>query len=207
MAYDANVLDGTSCAMYVKQFALNVLFAAILASTIAQAAPSRFDSSIKPFTPKTRILGTPSPTEVVEFQIALKMRDFEGLQKRIATGEVISQQELAQKYYPLASDYQTLVDWAKAQGLTVQKTFENHLTLNLSGSVAQLRSAMDVDFARIDYEGKPALSAKTAPSLPGQFASFVLGVNGLQPLSMVPLFRNLRAVPDSTTTPFAIPFS
>ncbi len=193
--------------MHVKPFAFNVLLAAILLPTAAQAAPSRFENSIKPFTPQMRILGTPNPSEIVEFQVALKMRDFEGLQQRIATGEVLSEKELTQKYYPLAADYQALVSWAQAQGLTVQKTFANHLTLNLSGSVAQLRTAMNVEFARIDYEGNAVLSAKTAPSLPGQFASFVLGVNGLQPLRMVPLFRSLRPVPDSPTTPFAIPYT
>lgn len=194
--------------MRFKPLTLGSLLAVILVPTVAQAAPSSFTNSIKPFTPQTQILGPASPTETIEFQIALKMRDFDGLKRRIATGEVISEEELTEKYYPLAADYQTLIAWATDQGLTVQKTFANGLTLNLSGNVAQLHSVMDVDFARINYEGDAVLSAKTAPSLPVEFASFVLGVNGLQPLRLHPLFRNLRPVqPDSPTTPYAVPYT
>src|SRR5271156_1957763 len=42
----------------------------------------------------------------LDFEVALKMRNFAELQSRINRGEIISPQEMAAKYSPLASDYQ-----------------------------------------------------------------------------------------------------
>src|SRR5690348_5389070 len=42
----------------------------------------------------------------MEFMLSLKMRDLPALQARVHAGELISPDEMASKYYPLAADYQ-----------------------------------------------------------------------------------------------------
>ena len=59
---------------------------------------------------------------MLEFEVALKMRNFPELQQRIKKGELISPQEMAEKYNPLAADEQAVVDWLKSQGLTITQT-------------------------------------------------------------------------------------
>ena len=59
---------------------------------------------------------SPDLSAAFEFQVTLRMRDFPKLLARLATGERISQAEMAARYYPLASDAKAVADWAVAQG-------------------------------------------------------------------------------------------
>ena len=52
----------------------------------------------------------------LNFEVALKMRNFADLQARIARGERISPQEMAAKYEPSAADYRKVTAWAASQG-------------------------------------------------------------------------------------------
>ncbi|AGY58187.1 S53 family peptidase [Gloeobacter kilaueensis] len=185
--------------------------AIVLTAQSAQAAPSRtvFSNSFKPLVSEARVLGAADAQAGVKFQLALKMRDFAGLERRIAAGEVIAPAELEAKYYPLAADYRTLTDWVRSQGLTVERTYNNRLTLEVRGSVAQVRSALGVDFVRIQFRGQPFISTRTAPSLPAGFERFVLSFSGLQPANewLVPLISDGTPIPNSPTSPFKPPYS
>ena len=57
---------------------------------------------------------------MLDFSVALKMRNFAELQERIGKGEIISLDEMAAKYYPTAADYKVVADWLIAQGFAVQ---------------------------------------------------------------------------------------
>jgi kumamolisin len=116
-----------------------------------------------------------------EFSIPLKMRDFDGLQKRIGEGEIISLDEMAAEYYPTPSDYKLVADWLVVQGFVVKPPDKYNLSVFASGSVAQLEQAFGTKFARITVAGVESSSALTAPSLPATIAGPVLGINGLQP--------------------------
>jgi kumamolisin len=117
-----------------------------------------------------------------EFSVPLKMRDFEGLQKRIAEGEIISLAEMAAEYYPTSSDCKLVADWLMTQGFVVKPPDKYNLSVFASGSVAQLEQAFGTKFARVTTSaGVESSSALTAPSLPAAIAGPVLGINGLQP--------------------------
>ena len=113
--------------------------------------------------------------------VALKMRDLSGLQARVANGERISSDELAAKYYPLAADYQTQLDWLIANRFKIVKTDTRRFAIFASGTIAQVQAAFQVQFGGVNSNGKLFHSAITAPSLPAQIAAPVLGINGLQP--------------------------
>src|SRR5205814_9859217 len=84
-----------------------------------------FSNSIKPVALNAQVAGprtNSEGSEQIEFMLSLKMRDFDALQARIAAGEIISQEEMSAKYYPLDSDYQAQLAWLTAQGFTLVKT-------------------------------------------------------------------------------------
>ncbi|HTH49189.1 MAG TPA: protease pro-enzyme activation domain-containing protein, partial [Candidatus Limnocylindria bacterium] len=117
----------------------------------------------------------------LEFGVALRMRDLGGLQARVAAGELIAPEEMAEKYWPLATDEARVADWLQAEGFTITRRDDNHLAVFASGPVSRVQEAFQTAFARVTVGGVDYTSAVTAPSLPAAPAHAVLGVNGLQP--------------------------
>ncbi len=64
-----------------------------------------------------RTLSPSENGEVIEFEVALQMRNFSELQQRLGRGERIATAEMAGKYFPLEADYQAVADWIGSQGL------------------------------------------------------------------------------------------
>jgi sugar lactone lactonase YvrE/uncharacterized Zn-binding protein involved in type VI secretion len=117
----------------------------------------------------------------MEFEVALRMRDFPEFQSRVAAGELIPGDELAAKYLPATGDYQRVADWLKAQGFSITQTDANRLAVFATGSVDAVARAFRVSFARVAVDSEEFTSAVTAPSLPADVAAPVLGIHGLQP--------------------------
>src|SRR5580704_14473053 len=66
-----------------------------------------------------RIVRAPTADELaapMRFSVSLPMRDFAGLQARVAAGEQIPEAEMEARYLPLRSDYDRLATWLAAQG-------------------------------------------------------------------------------------------
>lgn len=195
--------------MSQKSWLLALGLTALLIPQAAQAAPvhSRtYTNSIRPFSSRVHVLGTAPSTETVEFQVALRMRDLVGLRTQIAAGESLSNAQMIADHFPLASDYQLVVDWLAAQGLTVERTHPNYLSIEVRGTVAQVSRALGTEFVRVKVDGKPFVAARTAPSLPTDFSRFVLGINGLQPYQRA-FTLGRRVQPESPTVPYAVPYS
>ena len=117
----------------------------------------------------------------VDFQLTLRMRDFAKLQTRLSRGEKVSDQEMHERYFPLASDYQAIVAWVKSQGLTVLDDDPTHLSVRVRGPVATVERVLATEYAHVLQDGKQFLAAQTLPSLPARVAAPILGITGLQP--------------------------
>ncbi len=128
-----------------------------------------------------RLLSTSEHAAGLTFEVALRMRNFDELQARIARGELIGQPEMAAQYYPLPADHDRVVDWLREQGLEVTRTDSNRLAVFGRGSVDAVARAFQVDFARVAAADGEFTSAVTAPSLPAGISPAVLGIHGLQP--------------------------
>ena len=116
----------------------------------------------------------------VGFEVSLQRRDLAGLDQRQAAGEHIWHAELEGRYLPLAADYASVESWLTSQGFTITQRNGHHLALFANGTVAQVQSAFQTQFAQVAFKGANYLSAVTAPSVPASLSS-VLGVIGLQP--------------------------
>jgi len=127
-------------------------------------------------------LSTAESSASMTFEVALRMRNFDEMQARIARGELISDSEKAARYFPLAADHEKLVGWLTEQGLEVTRTDGNRLAVFGRGTVDTVARAFQVTFARVAVEGdREYTSAVTAPSLPADVSPIVLGIHGLQP--------------------------
>src|SRR6266436_5126333 len=65
--------------------------------------------SIAPVTSGAASLGAADLNRPIEFMVPLKMRNYAEMLARVARGEIISPQEMLQKYYPLEADYQSVI--------------------------------------------------------------------------------------------------
>ncbi len=127
------------------------------------------------------VLSDAELSETIQFEVVLKMRDLTGLQARTAKGEVIRPSEMADRYYPRASDYDAAIEWIEALGLKVTNRFDDHLSFFVQGSVSQIRDTLFVNFARVAYQGREYTSAVSAPSVLTGLLPTLVGINGLQP--------------------------
>jgi kumamolisin len=141
----------------------------------------------------------------LEFEVALKMRNFAELQSRLQRGEIIARGEMAEKYFPLESDYEKVAAWLEFQGLTVTRRDPSRLAIFASGSVNSVALSFGVAFARVVSPEGEFTSAVTAPLVPADIAAAIFGVNGLQPQICL-RHHATRLRPDSTTSPFAPPY-
>lgn len=114
--------------------------------------------------------------------ITLNLRNRDELAARVAKGDVISPQEMEEKYYPTHETWQSVAFWAQAQGLTVEDENSTHMSVKAHGQVAQIAAALNTRFARVlGDDGKEYTAAVTPASLPAELAPVVSGVLRLQP--------------------------
>ncbi len=130
-------------------------------------------------------------------EVALSMRHFDELEARLAHSEIISPEEMAARYLPLAADHARVVNWLAAEGLAITRTDANHLAVFARGSVAEVARIFQTTFARVAADGAEFTSAISAPSVPAPLAPTVRGIHGLQP------HQRLRLRPHTTLQPLA----
>ena len=88
--------------------------------------------------------------------------------------------EFAARYGASQIAYNSVVAWAKSNGLTVTKTSLSRQSLALSGTAAQVQLAFGVKLNNyVDATGKAFYSAATEPQMPAALAGFVHGVYGM----------------------------
>ena len=146
---------------------------------------TRFDGCVRPFHGEAAATATALTQEdladTVEFEVSLKMRNYDKLLARIASGERVSETEMERDYYPSSAGYAAVMQWLKSGGFVVTQSDPRRLTVFAKGTVAQIQEHLSVEMSRVTVAGRKYCSAKTDPSLPTSVAAGVLGINGLQP--------------------------
>jgi len=128
-----------------------------------------------------RTLTAGEEAEALDIELALPMRSLPELLERIGRGETIARAEMEEQYYPLQADYDRVAQWVASQGLTVMPPDSARLAVFARGSIADLARAFQVKFGRVRADDGDYTSAISVPTLPGELAPVLLGVNGLQP--------------------------
>jgi len=90
----------------------------------------------------------------------------------------LTQAEFYATYGATTSDYQSLQDWASANGFTINTTFPNNLLLSVSGTAAQIEQALFVNLVyRLRKDGSKFVAVDRDPSL--NLTVPILEINGL----------------------------
>ena len=115
------------------------------------------------------------------FSVSLRMRDFAGLEARVASGAQVQASELESRYLPLRSDYERVAAWLVSQGFTATLEDRSHMTVFVRGTAASVARTFGVRLARVAASDGEYTSAISEPAMPAGLAPLVLSVNGLQP--------------------------
>jgi kumamolisin len=134
----------------------------------------------KPFITRSTLVSTETDAPL-NFEVALRMRNFAELQARVIHGERIPVAEMAARYAPLPADYRAVIDWLKSADFTITSQDVGRIAVFAQGKISRIAGALNVQFARVSFKGSEYTSAVSAPSVPAALAPVVLGVNGLQP--------------------------
>src|SRR5262249_22497047 len=96
-----------------------------------------------------------------DLAVALPVRDPQGLRTFVQQGadprsplygQSLTADQYLATYSPTAADYQALVAWAQANGLTVVKQYPNRTLLDVRGSAATINKAL---FANLIQRQRP----------------------------------------------------
>ncbi len=169
---------------------------AVFAQSIAPVAPAAAGQSARPYISRTALQAGETGA-IMPFEVALKMRNFDELEARLAHSEIISPDEMAARYLPLAADHDRVLRWLTAEGMEVTRTDVNHLAIFARASVADVARVFQTTFARVAASGVEFTSAISSPSVPATLAPAVRGIHGLQP------HQRLRQRPHPQLLPLA----
>lgn len=146
-------------------------------------APMRLGAQPGEFATVTRqVLTAPELAMTQSVGFALKLRNVDELNARIARNEVLTIDELSERYFPLLEDWLKVAHWARAQGLKVEAEDPTRLTVAATGTIARVQTALQMRFARvIGTDELEHTSAISSPALPEEFRETILSVLNLQP--------------------------
>ena len=120
--------------------------------------------------------------DAMEFGVALRLRNYEQMQARIARGEIIVADELEREHLPLQADYDAVVQWLLGEGFVITQHDPSRLIVYVQGPVALVQQSLQVHMVTVTANGGVTYhAADTSPSLPLSIAAPVLGINHLQP--------------------------
>ena len=166
---------------------LRLLFFITLVSTASAVVDERthFPQSLAPVPSDiARTMRAPTAAhlaQTLEFQVPLRMRNYQQLQQRIARGEIVPRAEMDRDYFPSRADYVTLKQWLVSEGFRITLGDPCRLGIFAQGTLTQIQRSFQVEMTEVTVNGREYHAARTHPSLPRQIASSALGVNGLQP--------------------------
>lgn len=120
----------------------------------------------------------------------------------------LTSEEFAAKFGPAEKDYQAVIAYAEAKGLTVSATHPNRVLLDVSGTVADIEKALHVSMRVYQHpkEARTFYAPDVEPSLDMQVP--VLHIGGLDNYSMprprfatTPLVEGQKSAPNAGSGP------
>jgi kumamolisin len=137
-------------------------------------------------TPRGLMVQAAAPAQLndqmrVLFSLQISPKAEAELEQRVAAGDVISPEELQQKYAADPGDRDKLVAWLKRQHFDVTGVSPDGTSVYATANADQIGKSLDVDMVRVTKEGVTYTAAKNAPSLPADVGKSVQAIIGLQP--------------------------
>jgi subtilase family serine protease len=87
--------------------------------------------------------------------------------------------ELGEQYGPAQMDIDVITQWLTSQGFTVNKVYQNGLTVDFSGNAGQVRQAFGTEIHHLNVKGESHFGNMSEPQIPAALAGVVEGVVSL----------------------------
>ncbi|HZC44211.1 MAG TPA: S53 family peptidase [Acidobacteriaceae bacterium] len=101
--------------------------------------------------------------------------------------------ELGQQYGPDPADIQRVSQWLQSYGLQVNGVSKSGLSIDFSGTAAQITSAMHVALHSVVVKGKNHFANMQNPQVPAEFANLIVGVSSLNDFRPKPAHTPISA--------------
>jgi len=142
---------------------------------------------LKPQVTSAKVVGRVPPSTLIRLSVGLPTRNPQELQsllKKVSDPaspmyrKYLTPDEFAARFSPTPSDYQALIDWAKAKHLSIVLTHPNRMLLNVSGNAADIQAAFGVNLEyALRADGSKFYRPDREPSL--DTAVPVLAITGM----------------------------
>jgi len=97
--------------------------------------------------------------------------------------------ELGAKFGPSQADVDSVVSWLKSHGLQVNLVHESRMTIDVSGTAAQVGDAFHTEIHKYNVKGEQHIANATDPKIPSALAPVVAGVVSLNDFLPKPLLK------------------
>jgi len=180
---------------YTRRFLLGLLalFCLLLAPLARSAGPQKLHGHVPAAVSRLASTGHLDRTKVLHLAIGLPPRNPAALNTLLqdlynpaspSYHKYLTPAEFAAQFGPTESDYQTIVAFAKAQGLKVTGTHPNRLILDVQGTAAVVEKALHVSLQTYNHptEGRQFFAPDSEPSL--DLGVPILHISGLDNYSL-----------------------
>jgi kumamolisin len=180
----------------IRKFSLSVLaLAAVVSFVSAQSfadaqAPLTHHVRVETTNGSARLIGHKAASDAIKLDIVLNLSDPEGLKAFVADiynpsspnyKHYLTPAQFTERFGPSQSDWDTLLAWAKSQGLEVTGGSRDGFDLQLKGNVTTVEKAFHVtlnNYQDPDGSGRTLFAADREPSLDLPFQVWhVTGLN------------------------------
>ena len=125
---------------------------------------------------KAQLIGHLPSNQVMSLDIVLPLRNQAGLESLLkelydpssaSYRQFLSVEEFTERFGPTQQDYDSVVNWATANGLTVSGSAPNRMNVHVTGTVANIQSAFHVNMNSYqhDTENRTFFSADREPTV------------------------------------------
>jgi kumamolisin len=171
---------------------LGILAASVVPKFVARSDDrtySTLEGHLTPLLASARPVARVAPSETIHLALALPLHneaELDDLITRLYTpgdpkhGDFLSPQSFASRFGPSEADYATVIAYASANGLTIERTHSNLLVVDVSGPASAMEKAFGT---RIFYyqgsTGRVFRSPDRNPVVPSAIASRLKAIVGL----------------------------
>lgn len=101
----------------------------------------------------------------------------------------LTPQQIGAQYGPAQADISTISGWLSSHGFAVKSVGADRMTIQFSGTAAQVESAFHTEIHNLNVNGAAHIANMTDPQIPAALAPVVMGIKGLHNFFAHPLHR------------------
>ena len=136
-------------------------------------------------------LGDIEPSKLLSVTVSLKLRNKSDLVQKVRTAsakrsyrKVVSDADMVTNYSPDVGSHNNVLNFLTSCGLTVTKTYGNHMSIQVSGTASDIEKAFNVKLSYYSQDGSQFYANSTEPQLPSNIAPLVESIDGLNNLQL-----------------------